>query len=467
MPGKDTKNEQDGSAVPVDCKIEIRISEGYTEAYIVMFPPRGGGLDVTREMIDKLLEKNHIVYNLNDQVINEAVENKRYRSEFLAASALMPVEGESGTVTYTYAQNNELVPKEGLNDFVDYKELGLIRNVRQGDVLAKITFPVEGIDGIDIRGRTIKAKKVKKADYKLGRNTALTEDGTTIYASCDGNVTYGAGAFNVDPSITINGDVDASTGNIDFIGDVIIKGEVMEGYSVYAERNLIITGNVNNATVKTGGTLVMKGCINSSITAAGNINCQFCEHSRIYSNGNIIAANFLDCEVFCGGSLTSGSLGGGIYTVLCSAEVTNLGTRAYAYTELTSGNDAILIKERAELLEDMEKLDARIAECSKIIDFLNTKRRENGRLPDDKEVLLGDMVKKRLGTQMEKKQLDTQISAINDSLVGQKNVITCKGRIYPNTRIYMNAAMKMFDEEVSAVKIRTDEFDDIVTSPMY
>ncbi len=68
---------------------------------------------------------------------------------------------------------------------------------------------------------------------------------------------------------------------------------------------------------------------------------------------------------------------------------------------------------------------------------------------------------------MEKKQLDTQISAINDSLVGQKNVITCKGRIYPNTRIYMNAAMKMFDEEVSAVKIRTDEFDDIVTSPMY
>ncbi len=55
MPGKDTKNEQDGSAVPVDCKIEIRISEGYTEAYIVMFPPRSGGLDVTREMIDKIL----------------------------------------------------------------------------------------------------------------------------------------------------------------------------------------------------------------------------------------------------------------------------------------------------------------------------------------------------------------------------------------------------------------------------
>ena len=60
-----------------------------------------------------------------------------------------------------------------------------------------------------------------------GKNTLMTADGKYIVSACDGHIMYGTGCFNVEDTVTVKSDLDISVGNIDFFGDIYIKGNVM------------------------------------------------------------------------------------------------------------------------------------------------------------------------------------------------------------------------------------------------
>lgn len=61
-----------------------------------------------------------------------------------------------------------------------------------------------------------------------------------LIATMDGHLEYSNGAFYVRPVLEIRGDVDYSTGNIDFIGDVQIAGDVRENFSVRATGSITV-----------------------------------------------------------------------------------------------------------------------------------------------------------------------------------------------------------------------------------
>lgn len=94
----------------------------------------------------------------------------------------------------------------------------------------------------------IKGKDGKPPHIPAGKNTVLSEDKTKLLADIDGEVVYEGNKFNVKNLLTINHDVDNSIGNIDFTGDILIKGDVREGYSVKAEGDVTIFGTVEGAT---------------------------------------------------------------------------------------------------------------------------------------------------------------------------------------------------------------------------
>ena len=85
----------------------------------------------------------------------------------------------------------------------------------------------------------------------------------------------------------INGDTDASTGDIHFNGDVIIKGNVHYGYSIYAEGSIIIGGNVEAASLTAGMNIElqsgMQGGGKGTIECLGNVSGKFFEQVRITS----------------------------------------------------------------------------------------------------------------------------------------------------------------------------------------
>lgn len=441
-----------------DFSINISFNAGKTEAHIFIAPPLNGGRDVGIQDIKNALEHYGVVFGINNDIIESIVLNQRYSQKILIASAQLPVDGENGTISYKYARKVSGTPIENEFGFVNYKDLGLIRTVHKGDVIADITPPTEGVPGTDVTGGVIRPYPGKKASYTVGPNTGLTEDGLHIIATADGNIVFRSGAFTVDTVVTVKGDVDPSVGNIDFIGDVIIKGNVFEGYKISSGGNITVDGEVNGAVIEADGdVLIKKGCINSTVTAHRSFSAMFCEHVKLKCDGDVSAQNFVICDIYCGGKLdTKGSNGGivgGRYVILNSIEVANIGSRAYPMTDITLGDNAMLAEEKQGLLVKIAQLKKTLTDLTLVVNFLNEKKKALHRLPDDKEAILGNAVRQKVLLNVEITNANKRIEEIDLSLqVKQRLTVSCKGYIYPGVKITINdASFKVESEFVHSV----------------
>ncbi|MCM1579625.1 MAG: FapA family protein [Ruminococcus sp.] len=454
---------QDG--YPKDGEVILTILPNNSAAFLTLYPAVNGGREITYEKAMAEIAAKSIRHNLKADDVRRIIENKIYDQEFKIAQADMPVNGVDGSITYYFSRDNALAPKEDEHGFVDYKDLGFIRNIRKGEIIAAITEPTQGVDGTDIRGITMKAVPGKPANYNIGKGTTVTEDGLSLIAATDGHIYFSGNAFCVDDCVTVSGDLDASIGNIDFKGDVLIKGEVQEGFSIVSAKNVTVSGNVSKSTIKAGGSInIKKGSINSGLTAGDSITCQFAEYSNLYADGDVKVNDFVVCDVHCGGNLTAKSLSGGIYRVLGDTETKYLGTKTYAPTEVIAGDNALLTKELEDINHRIPELDNTIDRCTQIVDFLNEKRKQLGRLPEDKEELLGTTVKTKLNCQMEKKKLKKRIAEINEHLeLKQYKSVICRGTAYPGAKVTIDAETMKFETETTRVKIYIDDSGSIIT----
>lgn len=428
----------------VDCSYDVTVSPGNKEAFVFVKPPSGTGKHVTEEGIKEALKVNNVVFGYRDDMIKMIVNERKYSQKLCVAVAQLPVDGVSGSITYKYAKTVEAAPTENEKGFVDYKDLGLIRIIRAGDVIADITLPTEGEPGIDVRGGKIQQYPGKKAQFSVGTNTKITDDGLHIVAAVDGQLVFKSNAFSVDTTVTINGDVDASIGNINFIGDVIIKGNICEGFKVSSNSNITVSGEVNGATLEAGGNITIKqGCIYSKITCHGNVSALFCERSSINCDGDISAQNYVICDIYCAGELitkaSNGSIIGGKYVVLNSLEASNIGSKTYTPTDITLGDNAILADEKTQLEMKIAATQKKIDDLTMIVNFLNEKKKELHKLPEEKEEMLATAVRQRVISNVEIKNSQKRIEEINVYLGTKQQLwVKCKGYIYPGTRVTIN-----------------------------
>lgn len=457
--------------MPVDCEISVTVASNCSEAYVTVDPPQNGGAEVTVEAIMLKLKEFKVTYGIDENVIKLIAGEKRYGERTLVATWKPAVDGVDGTITYHYAKQVDIAPVEDEHGFVDYKNLGLVRTVHKGDIIADITPPTEGEPGMDVYGKVHRQRVGKKAAYLVGTNTELTEDGTMIIASTDGNINYKNNAFTIEQVVTINGDVDASVGNINFVGDVIVKGEVMEGFKISSNANIIVSGNVNGASLEADGDVIIKkGCINSKVVAHGSVTINFCERSDIRCDGTLTSSNFVICDVYCGELSIKGNNGGlmgGKYTSLSSVEISNIGTKNYTPTILTIGDNALLAEERDMVQKDIEKNQKNIGELTLIINFLNEKKKELKSLPDDKEKILGNACRQKILLGVEIGKLNKRVDEINTTLSSRQYLtVSCRGYMYPGVKIIINDAVFKADSEYVRTRIRLSEEGEIYAAPM-
>lgn len=455
----------------VDCKYDVSVSTGNKEAFIFITPPSGTGKGVTVDGIEAALKANNVVFGLREDVIKMIADDQKYSQKLCVAVAQLPIDGVSGSITYKYDKKVEAAPTENERGFVDYKDLGFIRVVRTGDVIADITLPTEGEPGVDVRGGKIAQYPGKKAQFTLGPNTKITEDEQHVVAAADGRLIFKNNAFTVETTVLINGDVDASVGNISFIGDVIIKGNVCEGFKVSSNTNITVFGEVNGATLEAGGNITIKqGCVFAKITCHGNVSALFCERSSINCDGNISAQNYVICNIYCAGELTikasNGSLIGGKYTILNSLEASNIGSKTYTPTDITLGDNAILADEKTQLEMKIAAAQKKIEDLTMIVNFLNEKKKELRKLPDDKEEMLATAVRQRVLLNVEIKTNQKRIDEINVYLSTKQQLwVRCKGYIYPGTRITINDNVFKADTEYAHSMVSIGADGEITATP--
>lgn len=426
----------------VHSTVEISVDPNYTTAFMSITAPENGGMDMTFEKAMSAIESKNISFGINENAVRDAVENKRYGDNICIARWTAPVDGKDGEIHYLFKTETNIAPVEDEHGVVDFKDLGLVRNITKGTVIATITLPTTGSPGKDIAGKTILQHEGVPAKINLGAGTAMAGE-TEIIAAIDGNLRYSNNAFCVDEQLVINGDVDTSSGNIDFIGSVIIKGSVFEGFKVTSKKDITINGSVTGAELIADGSISVRiGSINSTINCKGDVKLGFCENSKITADGNVESQSFVGGTVFAGKNIIAGGKGimvGGKYTALDSIEASIIGSESYAKTVITLGNNALLSEERDTLTRENAEMEDKSEQLLKILNTISELAKQ-GKLSPEREQLKMDAVRSRLKMQQEIKRNTKRIAEIDQSLELSQNLsVICKRSIYPGVTLRINA----------------------------
>lgn len=419
---------------PPDSTVKVYFEKDDIRMRIFITPPKTRGKKISNEMLTEILEQCGVVHGIKQQYVNRLSRTPIYNTGFLIAEGTPPVAGEGGETDFQFDPEGKLLPKvDPKSGMIDYKELAYVKEVREGDILCKIKKPKPGKDGMSILGKVIKAEEGEKLRVEAGKNTKSVIEGeeTHIIATCDGEVHYVNNTIYIDKILTVQ-DVDASTGNLSFIGTIYIKGNVQSGFKVKASGNIIVDGVVEDAKLSSSGDIVVRGGIKGSglseIKARGDISALFIEHATVFSQKNIYADYVLNSNIESEQKIKlSGKrgfiIGGKAKAVeIIAAEV---GNDAYSLTKLEINYPKELLKKIADVKKEQKEYKKVLEQQERKIRLSNS---------EEAQLVL-------FRTKMAEKRLEVKLGELEARLEEIKSKTTIgvyvEEQLYPNVTILM------------------------------
>ncbi|MCL1881319.1 MAG: FapA family protein [Oscillospiraceae bacterium] len=456
---------------------KVEISDDKMSAYLIFEESETGEDVISLETVQKEIDISEInletgQVEIEMPAIENALKNPAYGDRIIIARGIRPINGVDGIIEYRFETGGALTPKKNDKDEMDYKDLGLVKNIFTGTVIADITPETEGEDGIDVCGNAIKALPGKPPKYMVGQGTELDEEGLLITTTTDGNLAWHKDHFTVEEVMTIGEDVGPATGNVDFIGDVIIKGNVFEGFAVKSKKNILINGTVNNATIEADGNIEVKmGCVHSTLSAKGEIKIGFGEGCTLESGGDMISSNFISCDIVCKGSITAitgkGVAIGGKITAYKGMVFNSLGSAGYTKTNVTLGEAAILAKEKKELEIEEAGLNEKINQHVELANTLQAAKKMAGSLPKEREEMLSAAVRGRFQALNELKKIKKRIVIIDESFTDNTSLyVEVRKTVFPGVSVRIGEQRKKVESEWDRCRIAIDNTGEIEITPI-
>lgn len=252
------------------------------------------GVEITREHIEVGLQHMGITYGLIEENIEKILSEWPKIFKTTIAEGTQPQPGEDGELEMVKTVKDTLAPKVTEEGVVDFKHLDLISPIDAGEVLQVRKQPTPGVPGYDVYGKIIPSTPGKDIKLQKGQNTEISEDGTQLLSTKEGFLNVDpSGRIDVRPVYTVQGDVDYSTGNIEYKNDVLIKGDVLSGFSVKAGGDIHIYGAVEDPMIEAKGNITINGGVLSSgkkdayIRAGGDVSVGFIQHGTIEAGGSV------------------------------------------------------------------------------------------------------------------------------------------------------------------------------------
>lgn len=299
---------EDPALPDLDAMPVVHVSGDGLDAWVLILPPVGNGQDLNRAMLDRAFKERGVTFGLKWRLMeNLPKEQERYFRLYHAARGTPAVNGADGQVTELFQRHLEKSFAVDEHNRVDYTTLNNVQNVEEGGVICRIALPEKGVPGKSVQGQEIPAKDGKAAAIPKGRNTEVTEDGTALIATIAGHVDFTGRAFQVKPLMEIKGNVDFSVGNINYLGDVIIHGDICSGFTVRAVGSITVDGVVEACTVEAGGDLILargvQGDSKAVIRAQRSLYAKFLENCCVYVKETLQTDCIINCDVYCDGKV--------------------------------------------------------------------------------------------------------------------------------------------------------------------
>lgn len=450
-----------------DASLTVDITESEMKAYLLAYPPGEGGADPGYEQIVSFLQTNGIVSGFDEQAILGFVDEPVYRESFLVASGSPPVDGDDARVVYSFETNPGQVTLKETNGRVDFKELNLVQNVVEGQMLAKKVPAQKGEPGQTITGKLLAADDGKDIEMPIGKNVRLSEDGMTALAELNGQVAITGGKIVVEPIHVIAGDVNLKTGNILFLGTVIVKGNVDDGFTVKAAGDIEVMGSVGKSTLDAEGDIVVHqgvaGKTSGVVRCGKSVWAKFIENARVEAghlvvvSDGIISSNVLsDGKIICRGKRAS--IVGGQLRAVEEINAKQLGSVSGGETVLEVGYDPKRKERLSAIDEQIEVLRSDIEDVKLNMGTIENFIKAGRKIPDDRKAYYQDLKERRVELNAELDGLKAEAEAIREFLSELKVAgrVSASGTVFPGVKVSIKDAFLEVRNEFKAVTFIAD-----------
>ena len=450
-----------------DLRILVTVSPDELKAFITLYAGQDNSR-VTKEDILAALQSQRVTYGIKEDVINFCSEQPIYNEAFCIAEGIPAQNGKNGSVIYHFDTSVDKSPTILDDGRINYRELNLIQSVKQGQLLCSLVPPVVGTQGMTVKGRVIPAVSGRPAILPRGKNVHASEDGQNLYASTDGEVEYlDLTKVSVYTNHEVPADVDNSTGNVNFVGSVIIKGNVLSGFSVEAGGNVEVYGVVEGATIKAGGNIIlrrgMQGMGKGTLIAGGDIVSRYIEYCSVEAQGNVQAEAVMHSNVKCGNKLEltgrKGLLVGGSCKVGKIIVAKVIGSHMATVTDLEVGTDPTIRERYKQVKEELISSESDIKKAEQAITLLK-KLEGMGALTPEKQEILTKSVRTKIYISSRVEELKKEMVILDEKLQQEvSGKVRSLNTIYPGVKVTIGTCSMYVKEPLQYCTLYRDGAD--------
>lgn len=427
----------------------VVIAQNGLAAWIFAVPPVGDAPALSQEDIVEALHKAKVTTGLHPEQYEKLLQERPYFRLCLVAWGRPPVPGKDGSVIDHYPRENTRQVALDEEGNVDYRAQSYVQTIEKGAVICDVILPQEGTAGVMVTGQAIKPPPVKAAAIPRGSNTALDEEGLHLVATMSGHVLYQGNAFQVKSILQVPGNVDYSTGNINFLGDVHIAGDVREKFMVRATGTVTIDGLVEAATIEADGDIIVtKGVLGDNkalLKSKKSVKAKYLENCIVYSGDCTYADCIINSEIYSDQRISvltgRGTVLGGILTAAGQIEANIIGSQSGKRTELVLGVLPYVQKEQEENRTTLVELRKELEEVNRQLSFLETRGNNEESNKKQAELRLRKSVLALKEAKIVKREQE-----LAELRVDRTRCRLEAGTIYPTTILQIGSAVRKIDE---------------------
>jgi hypothetical protein len=363
--------------VSEDGGFEIRITDNVMEVRADFRPPAGEGAPISLEAMEDALLSKGITHGVDWEAVKDGIMRCNGECEVVADVIVArgtPAEDEVPACTVMEPSLLHGPPQgPGAGGAVDYKAQSPFQLVRKGNVLARIFEKREGVLGMNVKGAAVRYGRKIVKNPRLGKNTQVL--GNMVLAACDGCFTFSPDSLSIAEVLSIPGDVDYSTGHIDFPGDVMVAGEIKNGFKLKAGGSLFCNRVIDATEVICGGDLITNQGIlgrgSGIVKAGGGISARFIENCFVEAKKTIsVSTGCLNSLVHTLDIVDAGAKGmivGGIVVAQNGVSAGQLGAASGTRTEVKCGIDYTVSQKLAWIRDRNIALALKLKEVERLI----------------------------------------------------------------------------------------------------
>jgi len=317
------------------------------------------------------------------------LEAGRRKDEYVIriAEGLAPVGGRDAEFEWAVQIDSNITGKILADGSIDFRDRNLTTVAKEGDLLGKLIPPKQGQPGKDIFGTDLQPpgplnievvtdSRIYAEPEEDGSMAFFCETGGGISSDSELKTVKGRRHMRINiavyPISNIEDDVDYTTGNIDFNGDVVIGGSVQSQFSVKATGTVTIGGYVEAGAYVTAGKdiLIQRGVVGASteLVAGGDIMSKFIQEATVRSVGDVKVGSYIfNASVRAGGQVLVPGMGEGKSRALVCGLVwrakgitaRSIGSPYNASTRLVVGVDPDQVNSADQIRANMHKCEGK------------------------------------------------------------------------------------------------------------